>query len=81
MLMVVEVLKDAMMCTTFSMVVLGTLFLFPGFFIKTKDLVPIVRVSSYDPLALLVLLLQLMLLLLVVLQLLLLLRVTHDDCL
>jgi hypothetical protein len=45
MLMVVEVLKDAMMCTTFSMVVLGCVFLFPGFFIKTKDLVPVVRVS------------------------------------
>jgi hypothetical protein len=30
MLTVVEVLKDAMMATTFSMVVLGMLFLFPG---------------------------------------------------
>jgi hypothetical protein len=47
MLMVVEVLKDAMMCTTFSMVILGTLFLFASFFIKTADLVPVIRVSCY----------------------------------
>ncbi|KAG5179068.1 P-loop containing nucleoside triphosphate hydrolase protein [Tribonema minus] len=47
MLMVVEVLKNDMLATTFSMVILGMLFLFPGFFIKTEDLIPVVRWISY----------------------------------
>eukprot|EP00611_Tribonema_gayanum_P002965 TRINITY_DN1228_c0_g1_i1.p1 TRINITY_DN1228_c0_g1~~TRINITY_DN1228_c0_g1_i1.p1 ORF type:complete len:1434 (-),score=522.22 TRINITY_DN1228_c0_g1_i1:326-4453(-) len=47
MLTVVEVLKNAMMATTFSMVILGMLFLFPGFFVKTADLIPVVRWISY----------------------------------
>mmetsp|Transcript_9118 Transcript_9118/g.9175 ORF Transcript_9118/g.9175 Transcript_9118/m.9175 type:complete len:1301 (+) Transcript_9118:45-3947(+) len=38
MLCVVQVLGDAMLSTTFSMVLLGTLFLYAGFFIQVKDM-------------------------------------------
>ena len=46
-LITVEVLKDAMLATTFSMVVLGTLFLFPGFFVSTSNMVASIRWLSY----------------------------------
>ena len=46
-LITVQVLKDAMLSTTFSMVVLGTLFLFPGFFVSTANMVPSIRWISY----------------------------------
>ena len=46
-LIVCEVLKDAMLSTTFSMVVLGCLFLFPGFFVATTDMVQSIRWLSY----------------------------------
>ncbi|CAM9559455.1 unnamed protein product [Discosporangium mesarthrocarpum] len=38
MLLVVETLKNAMLACTFSMVVLGMLFLFAGFFVKVSDI-------------------------------------------
>ncbi len=47
MLCVVEVVKNDMLATTFAMVVLGMLFLFPGFFVATEDIVPGVRWLSY----------------------------------
>ena len=46
-LIVCQVLKDAMLATTFSMVVLGNLFLFPGFFVSTTDMVRSIRWVSY----------------------------------
>ena len=46
-LITVQVLKDAMLATTFSMVVLGTLFLFPGFFVSTSNMVASIRWVSY----------------------------------
>ena len=46
-LIVCEVLKDAMLATTFSMVVLGVQFLFPGFFVSTTDMVASIRWVSY----------------------------------
>ena len=46
-LMTVQVLKDAMLATTFSMVVLGMLFLFPGFFVATDNMVQAIRWLSY----------------------------------
>ncbi len=47
MLCVVEVVKNDMLATTFAMIVLGILFLFPGFFVATEDIVPGVRWLSY----------------------------------
>eukprot|EP00903_Cladosiphon_okamuranus_P008855 g8479.t1 len=47
MLMVVETLKNAMLCCTFSIVVLGVLFLFAGFFIKPADMVWGIRWITY----------------------------------
>ncbi len=43
MLCVVEVMKNDMLATTFAMIVLGMLFLFPGFFVATEDIVPGMR--------------------------------------
>lgn len=45
--MVVEGLKVSMLSTTFSMIILGTLFLFPGFFIKVDDMVRPIFWTSY----------------------------------
>ena len=42
-LITVQVLKDAMLATTFSMVVLGTLFLFPGYEVATSNMVASIR--------------------------------------
>ncbi len=47
MLCVVEVMRNDMLATTFAMVVLGMLFLYPGFFVATEDIVPGVRWLSY----------------------------------
>eukprot|EP00752_Nemacystus_decipiens_P016241 g14521.t1 len=47
MLMVVETLKNAMLACTCSIVVLGVLFLFAGFFIKPDDMVWPVRWITY----------------------------------
>lgn len=44
---VVEVFTNAMLSTTFSMIILGTLFLFPGFFIKESDMPVGVQWVSY----------------------------------
>ena len=47
MLTVVEVLKNAMLCVTFAMVVLGYLFLFSGFFISVKNMPDWISWVSY----------------------------------
>ncbi len=47
MLCVVEVVKNDMLATTCAMIVLGVLFLFPGFFVATEDMVPGVYWLSY----------------------------------
>jgi ABC-type multidrug transport system ATPase subunit len=44
---VVEVVKDAMLSVTLAMVFLGTLFLFPGFFIQVNDMPIWIRWMSY----------------------------------
>lgn len=46
-LTVVEALKDAMLCVTFAMIVMGWLFLFAGFFVKVSDMPHWVRWISY----------------------------------
>ena len=47
MLLVVEVLKNAMLCVTFAMIVMGWLFLFAGFFIKVNDMPAWIRWISF----------------------------------
>lgn len=47
MMIVVEVVKDAMLSVTLAMVVMGTLFLFPGFFIKVNDMPAWIGWMSY----------------------------------
>lgn len=47
MYVVVEVVKDGMLSVTFAMVVLGLLFLFPGFFIQVKEMPPWISWISY----------------------------------
>jgi ABC-type multidrug transport system ATPase subunit/ABC-type multidrug transport system permease subunit len=47
MLLVVEVLKNAMLCVTFAMIVMGWLFLFAGFFIKVSDMPAWIRWISF----------------------------------
>jgi ABC-type multidrug transport system ATPase subunit/ABC-type multidrug transport system permease subunit len=46
-LLVVEVLKNAMLCVTFSMIIMGWLFLFAGFFIKVSDMPAWIRWVCY----------------------------------
>ena len=47
MLLVVEILKNAMLCVTFAMIVMGWLFLFAGFFIKVSDMPAWIRWISF----------------------------------
>jgi ABC-type multidrug transport system ATPase subunit len=47
MAVVVQVLHDAMLSVIFSMICLGTLFLFPGFFVQVSDIPPWVSWMSY----------------------------------
>lgn len=47
MMIVVEIVKDAMLSVTLAMVVMGTLFLFPGFFIKVNDMPAWIGWMSY----------------------------------
>jgi small-conductance mechanosensitive channel len=47
MYVVVEVVKDGMLSVTFAMVVLGLLFLFPGFFIQVKEMPAWISWISY----------------------------------
>jgi ATP-binding cassette, subfamily G (WHITE), eye pigment precursor transporter len=47
MFIVVEVVKDAMLSVTFAMVLLGTLFLFPGFFIQVDQMPDWISWLSY----------------------------------
>lgn len=44
---VVEAVKDAMLSVTSSMIVLGTLFLFPGFFVQVNEMPIWIRWMSY----------------------------------
>eukprot|EP00045_Choanoeca_perplexa_P016596 m.225179 g.225179 ORF g.225179 m.225179 type:complete len:1297 (+) comp17304_c0_seq1:154-4044(+) len=46
-LTIVEGLKNPMLATTFSMIILGTLFLFPGFFLPVEDMPPAVSWIPY----------------------------------
>lgn len=46
-LIVVAELKDAMLSTTFSMVMLGTFYLFAGFFVQQQDMVRSVFWACY----------------------------------
>ena len=47
MLLVVEALKNAMLCITFSMIIMGWLFLFAGFLIKVSDMPTWIRWVCY----------------------------------
>ena len=47
MLLVVELLKNAMLCMTFSMMIMGWLFLFAGFLIKVSDMPAWIRWVCY----------------------------------
>ena len=47
MLLVVEILKNAMLCITFSMIIMGWLFLFAGFLIKVSDMPAWIRWVCY----------------------------------
>lgn len=47
MMIVVEIVKDAMLSVTLAMVVMGTYFLFAGFFVKTTDMPAAISWMSY----------------------------------